>query len=276
MRSNFGNPRREIRHFKLRHYPPTRRGGGQGNEVRGVHHRGGVCRGGLHGLGIHRQHQAADHPGGGAWLRGHVARGAPLRALWRGRSAEPHPARRGPRGADVEDSHRTDGEHRPVVAPHTARRGPRHAGQHDRGPRGGRLRQGHLALRGPAVPSQRRPSQRQGEQGAVPGDGGYSAEDMDRRVLLAPGRKLHLPRRRHGVLPSKVPIGPRLAGRRQGDEAAGDAQALPGAAPAAVDDRLHRPLRHDRRRAWAEGMLLAAPAPQDQAANGALRPGQER
>ena len=78
------------------------------------------------------------------------------------------------------------------------------------------------------------------------------------------------------VLPSQVPIGPGLAGRGQGDEAAGDAQALPGAAPPAVDDRLHRPLRHDRRRAWAEGLLLAAPAPQDQAANGALRTGQER
>ena len=75
---------------------------------------------------------------------------------------------------------------------------------------------------------------------------------------------------------SKVSIEPRLAGRGQGDEAAGDAQAPAGAAPSAVDDRLHRPLRHDRRRAWAEGLLLAAPGSQDQAANGALRPGQER
>ena len=54
-----------------------------------------------------------------------------------GRYTESDPARRGPRGPDIEDPHRPDGEHRAVVAPDPACRGPCDPGQHDRGTRGG-------------------------------------------------------------------------------------------------------------------------------------------
>ena len=195
------------------------------HEVRGLYHRGGFRRRGGQRRADDRQPQAADRSGRGARLRGHVARGTPLRALRSRRPAEPNSARRGPGGADVQDSHRADGEHSAVVASHTARRRPRDSGQHDRRARGGRLRQRNLALRRARsfIPT-RTPARTSRKQGAVQGDGRGGAGDMDQRVLLVSRVQLQLPRRRHRILPPEVPVEPRLAGRGPGDEAEGDAE----------------------------------------------------
>ena len=89
------------------------------------------------------------------------------------------------------------------------------------------------------------------------------------------GTNYSVPRGRHRLLPSAVSAEPRMAGRGAGDEAARDAATLPGPPPAAVDDRIHGPIRDDCGRARPESVLLAAPRAQDQGAHGALRAGQE-
>ena len=269
------------RHGGAKPRPPewrrkSRQKGGPDHEVRGVYYRGEFRRRGDRRRADDRQPEAADRPGRGARLRGDVARGAPLRPLRNRRPAEPDSARRGPGGADVQDSHRADGEHRAVVASHTARRRPRDPGQHDRRARGGRLRQGYLAVRRAAVPPQRGPAQGRREPGAVQGDGRGGAGDMDQRVLFVSRVQLQLPRRRHRVFAPQVPVQPRLAGRGPGDEAEGDAETPPEAAPAAVDDGLHGPVGDDGGGDGAEGVLLAAAGSQDQAANGTVRADQNR
>ena len=142
--------------------------------------------------------------------------------------------------------------------PDTARRRPRDPGQHDRRARGRGLRQGYLAVRRAAVPPQRGPAQGRREPGAVQGDGRGGAGDMDQRVLFVPGDQLQLSRRGYRVFAPEVPVEPRLAGRGPGDEAEGDAETPPEAAPAAVDDGLHGPVGDDGGGDGAEGVLLAA------------------
>ena len=59
------------------------------DEVCGVYHGGGI-RGRRHErCGFAGQPQAANHPGRGAWLRGHVAGGASLRTPRSGQRSEP-------------------------------------------------------------------------------------------------------------------------------------------------------------------------------------------
>ena len=72
----------------------------------------------------------------------------------------------------------------------------------------------------------------------VPGDDRDCAGDMVQRVFFAQWDKLQLSCRRHSVLPPQISVKPRMAGRRQGDEAARDSEAVPKSAPTVVDDGL--------------------------------------
>ena len=69
------------------------------------------------------------------------------------------------------------------------------------------------------------------------------------------------------------PPDPRWLEGRPGDETACHSEALPKASPATVDDRVDRQVGDHGGRARIEGMLLAAPGFENQAADGAVRGG---
>ena len=91
--------------------------------------------------------------------------------------------------------------------------------------------------------------------------------------FFLPRHQLQFPCRGHCLLASEISVEPRLAARGQGNEAAGDSEALPKASPTALDDGLHRPIGNDGGRIRPEGLLLATARTEDQGANGTLRPG---
>ena len=124
---------------------------------------------------------------------------------------------------------------------------------------------------GPAVPSSRRPPQGPGEPRALSRDRRDRAEGLDRGALRPPGAELHVPGAGHAVRAPELSAGPDVAGRRPGPEAPRHAEAVPAAPPAALDDRLDRPLGQLRRGARAPAVLLAAAAAPRPAAHGALR-----
>ena len=155
--------------------------------------------------------------------------------------------------------------------PDPAGRGPRPPGQPHPGPGRRRIRPRHLALRGAAVPSARRPAEGRREPRALSRDRRDRAEGLDRGALRPPGPELHVSRARHAVRASALSGRPDVAGRRPGPEAPRHAEALPAAASAALDDRVDRPLGQLRRGARAPAVLLAAAAAPGPAAHGALR-----
>ena len=136
-----------------------------------------------------RQPAGAGRPGRAARLRRGLDGGAPLRPLRSRGPAESDPRRGGPGRADEPDPDRPDGEHRPLVASHPAGRGPGHPGQPHAGPGRRRLRPRHLALRGAAVPSARRPEEGPGEPRALSRDRRDRAEGLDRGAVRPRGAR---------------------------------------------------------------------------------------
>ncbi len=136
----------------------------------------------------------AGRPRRAARLRRGLDGGAPLRPLRTRRPAESDPRGGRPGGADQPDPDRPDGEHRPVVASHPAGRGPGAPGQPHPGPGRRGLRPRHLALRGAAVPSARRPEEGPGEPRALSRDRRDRAEGVDRGAVRPRGPELHLSR----------------------------------------------------------------------------------